>query len=96
MSAPAGWYNDGNGCRRWWNDRAWTEEAWGSRQRQADVVPVGQMQDQTAVMSAQTPVKPSVFDRLGSSVMKAVADRKTKKEYHIMLCSGFVASGSSR
>lgn len=80
MSAPAGWYNDGNGCRRWWNGRAWTEEVWGSRQRQADVVPVGQMQDQTAVMSAQTPVKPSVFDRLGSSVMKAVADRKAEKE----------------
>ena len=25
MSAPAGWYDDGNGRHRWWDGQTWTE-----------------------------------------------------------------------
>ena len=25
MGAPAGWYDDGAGCRRWWDGNTWTE-----------------------------------------------------------------------
>ena len=29
MSAPAGWYDDGNGQQRWWDGQTWTEHVWG-------------------------------------------------------------------
>lgn len=80
MSTPAGWYDDGSGCRRWWNGQAWTEDVWDERPSRSDVMRLTQRRDQTAVVSAQISAKPSVLDRLGSSVVKAVTDRRAEKE----------------
>jgi hypothetical protein len=84
MSAPAGWYDDGNGRHRWWDGQSWTEHT-------RDIAPQGSAAaspeyksaadvEKRAQVAVLAPREVGVFGKLGASVKKAAADRQAAKD----------------
>lgn len=85
MSSPAGWYDDRNGHRRWWDGQSWTEHTWDVAPEQTDTALAEVAGTATnAALEArivdQSPREVGIFGRFGASVKKASADRQAAKD----------------
>jgi len=80
VSVPAGWYDDGTGRQRWWDGRVWTGNVRENCPPQSELVLSAQMGDREDASGVQVPEKRSVFNKLGTTVMKVVEDRAAAKE----------------
>lgn len=84
MSAPAGWYDDGNGRHRWWDGESWTEHTRDVAAERPETAPAEPRTATTvgkrANVADQGQRETGMFGKLGASVKKAAADRQAVKD----------------